>query len=277
MLKGAIDHVSSTEVGGWLYSEAASVRNRTVLAFLENACIGAGRIEIFREDLAEAGLGDGFLGFRFPVHLSSPDDAGRVAIKLEGSDALIVQASARLMHRHPVAPPTPVTTRTLASIEWMRSRGWLEQAEYDFLRLMSRFGAYDLSLRHGTPEERRSGNGTRDPAQVTREFFELLCAACPKVGAETLTAEVGLQPMIEQYRRGAIEPVVSLWSPQNGVVALVEGSHLDAHHESANDTAVGAVDYAVGPDRLLFLDLRCRLRAKFSAQVRSHAIAIGET
>jgi hypothetical protein len=274
VLKGAIDHVTPSEVGGWMYSEAASVRHRTVLAFLGDACIGAGRVELFRADLAQAGLGDGFLGFRFPVNLASPDDVGRVVVKLEGSDALILQPKVRLQLPQSAPPPSVVTTRTLASVEWMRSRGWLEQAEYDFLRLMLRFGVYDLSLRQGTPEEHRRGTGLRDPAQATRELFELLCMSHPKVAIETLSPEDDIRSLLEQYQRGAIEPTVSLWATQPGVLAVMEGSHQDCPAEGANDTGAGAVDYSVGPDRLLCIDLRCRLKAKFTSQVRSYAISL---
>ncbi len=42
MLKGAIDHISPNEIGGWIYSATASLRNHTVLAFIDDACIGAG-------------------------------------------------------------------------------------------------------------------------------------------------------------------------------------------------------------------------------------------
>jgi hypothetical protein len=273
VLKGAIDHVTPSEVGGWMYSEAASVRDRTVLAFLGDACIGAGRVELFRADLADAGLGDGYLGFRFPVNLASPDDAGRVVVKLEGSDALILQPRVRLHVPQAAPPPSVVTTRTLASVEWMRTRGWLEQAEYDFLRLMMRFGVYDLSLRQGTPEERRRGTGLRDPAQATRELFELLCMSHPKIAIETLSSETDIRSLLDQYHRGAIEPMVSLWGPQPGVVAVVEGSHQDGA-EGTNDNGAGAVDYSVGPDRILFVDLRGRLTGKFTGQVRSYAISL---
>ena len=147
MLKGAIDHISPNEIGGWIYSATASLRNHTVLAFIDDACIGAGRVDLYREDLADAGLGDGFLGFKFPVNLANIDEAPLVVVKLEGSDAVIIQPSARLVRRTLSRPRTIVTARTLASIEWMRARAWLDQTEYDFLRMMFRFGAYDLSLR----------------------------------------------------------------------------------------------------------------------------------
>jgi hypothetical protein len=272
MLKGAIDHVSPNEVGGWIYSTNGSVRNHTVLAFIHDVCVGAGRVEVYREDLADAGLGDGFLGFRFPVSLAKLEDAPLVAVKLEGSDAVIIQPTARLAPRANYEPRAMVSARSLASIEWMRARGWLDQADYDFLRLMHRFGAYDLSLRKGKPVENPGVSGLRDPQEVAQQAFELLCASPTKVSSEVLTQETGLRPQIERFQAGSIEPIVAVWSPQSASLSLVEGSHLDAASAESEDAIIGAVDYGIGPDRLLFVDLRCRMTWKLAHQVRCYSI-----
>jgi hypothetical protein len=275
VLKGAIDHVKAGEIGGWVYSETKSLRNHTVLAFLNDVCIGGGPVEMYRGDLAEAGLGDGYVGFKFPVTLSNPADFPVVVVKMEGSDALIVQESARLIDRASIPPPTSLTLRSAASVEWMRGRGWLEQPEYDFLRLMQRFGVYDLSLRDGKPEEKRSLGGLRDPMVAAKEMFDLLCSRDSQVTAGTfLGPEVQLEELVRNFRRGAIEPIISLWSSQPGVVSVVEGSNQDVPSPKVEGRSDGAVDYRVGPDRLLFLDLRCRLSSQLAHQVRSYTIAV---
>jgi hypothetical protein len=275
MLKGAIDHISPNEIGGWIYSATGSLRNHTVLAFLDDVCIGAGRVELYREDLADAGLGDGFLGFRFPVNLASVDEAPLVAVKLEGSDAVIIQPSARLVRRTLLRPRTIVTARTLASIEWMRARSWLDQAEYDFLRMMFRFGIYDLSLRQGRSGEKPRGNGLRDPLEVAQEMFELLCNARTEVATDVLAQESGWRSQVERYKEGGIEPIIAVWSPQRASISLVEGSHQDVSPSTSDDDATGAVEYAVAPDRLLFIDLRCRLKWKIKHPVRCYSVGLG--
>lgn len=206
MLKGAIDHISPNEIGGWIYSATASLRNHTVLAFIDDACIGAGRVELYREDLADAGLGDGFLGFKFPVNLASIDEAPLVVVKLEGSDAVIIQPSARLVRRTLSRPCTIVTARTLASIEWMRARAWLDQTEYDFLRMMFRFGVYDLSLRQGKPGERSGGNGLRDPLEGAQDMFDLLCNTRTEVATDVLTQDADGAPRSSASKRGRPSP-----------------------------------------------------------------------
>ena len=271
MLKGAIDHVSSNEIGGWIYSSSGSLRNQTVLAYIDDVCIGAGRVENYREDLAEAGLGDGFLGFKFPVTLRV-EEAPLVAVKLEGSDAVIIQSSARLARRQQAAPRTMVTVRTTEIIEWMRARGWLEQSEYDFLRLMSRFGVYDFSLREHKTLEKAGRAQVRDPLAAAQEMFELLRHEKPQVATDVLSQDASLQPCIERLQAGAIEPIVAVWSPQEANIALVEGSHQES--PIAQDGLAGAINCAIGPDRLLFVDLRCRLKAYFSGQVRCYSMVL---
>ncbi len=273
MLKGAIDHVQAGEIGGWIYSESQSLRDRTVLAFLNDVCIGAGPVEMYREDLADAGLGDGYVGFKFPVTLTSPADFPVVVVKLEGSDAVIVQNSAKLVDRGSLAPPSSLTIRTAAAVEWMRARGWLEQPEYDFLRLMQRFGVYDLNLKEGKAEAKRNVAGMREPQDAAKEMFDLLCTVDAKVKTETFVADEHMADLVDRYRRGSIEPIVALWGNQPGLVAVVEGSHQDDDAEVLAADAVGSVDYRVGPDRLLFIDLRCRLRAQLAGQVRWYGIS----
>src|SRR5438067_13797821 len=103
MLRGAIDLTTPDMIGGWIYSEAFGVRGLPVLAFLDDICVGAGKVTEFRRDLAEAGLGDGYLGFKFHISVSSPEDVRRVVVKLESSDALLVQQGSRIIGAEAVA------------------------------------------------------------------------------------------------------------------------------------------------------------------------------
>ena len=276
MLRGAIDLVSGNEIGGWIYSSTGSLRDHTVLAYVHDVCVGAGRIDLFREDLANAGLGDGFLGFKFPVSISRVEEAALVSVKLEGSDAVIMQSGARLALQGATSHRTVMTVRTAASVDWMRARGWLDQTEYDFLRLMFRFGVYDFNLSKSKPQERRNGGGLQDPQEAARTMFELLCTESKPISTEVLTDVMGLRPVISRFQAGEIEPIISLWSPQSARVSLLEGSHHDTPTTEFERVITGSVDYVIGADRLLFLDLRCRLTWEFEQQVRCYSIKISE-
>ncbi len=96
MLRGAIEGVTHDAIFGWLYSPEVPLRGRTVLAFLDGRCIGSGRIEVFRQDLKDARLGDGFCGFHFGLTYPGRAEPGRVVVKLEASDAVLLQSGSRV-------------------------------------------------------------------------------------------------------------------------------------------------------------------------------------
>ena len=96
MIRGAIEIASKSIVAGWLFSPLISMRGKVVLAFIDDRHIGIGKVEHFRKDLKDAGLGDGFAGFHFPVKLSVEDDAARITIRLESSDLYLLQLGAQV-------------------------------------------------------------------------------------------------------------------------------------------------------------------------------------
>jgi hypothetical protein len=135
MIRGAIESVSHNRTYGWIWSPEASLRGRTVLAFLDDECIGGGKIDGFRKDLKDAGLGDGYAGFNFNLTYANQADAPRVTVRLEGSDFALVQAGSRIAL--PGRGASVGRQMDLASLQWMRARGWLGQADFDFLRFFA--------------------------------------------------------------------------------------------------------------------------------------------
>ena len=99
MIRGAIEVANATLVQGWLYCSFRSLGDETVLAFIGSRCIGAGKIELLREDLRAAGLGDGLAGFSFKVALPPATSAASIVVKLEGSDLLLMQRDATIESR----------------------------------------------------------------------------------------------------------------------------------------------------------------------------------
>ena len=96
MIRGAIEDVQPRLVSGWIYAGPYKVRDHLILAFAGARCVGTGRVEIFRKDLAEAGLGDGYCGFHFPIELRPGEHQAAVVIRLADSDAALIQASSKV-------------------------------------------------------------------------------------------------------------------------------------------------------------------------------------
>ncbi|HZF74610.1 MAG TPA: hypothetical protein VE033_02085 [Acetobacteraceae bacterium] len=255
MLKGTIEAVSREEISGWIHVEGTNIRDSLILAFVGDDCVGAGKVGLFRQDLAEAGLADGHLGFSFPIRIADDATPASVVVRLDGSDAVLIQRTSRVTGQEAVAVPAGErgAGQSLSSLRWMRGQGWLSQPEYDFLRIMQQFGAYDLSTR-----PKRSASPSTEPpaataAKAARTYLGLRCAN--EVELQTIdvaNAEDLAVALAEVARMEAALNVVAVWSETPGSLDVVEGSHLAP---GAGDTA-GAIQYPIGPERVLFLDLR---------------------
>jgi hypothetical protein len=265
MLRGAIDYATPSRLGGWVFSEAVSLRDHTVLAYLDDHCIGTGRIDKFRQDLVDAGLSDGFLGFNFAITLDRPEDLARVAIRLDGSDAVILQPHSRITApaADASATGTPLPTHRLASVKWMREHGWLDQSEYDFLNCIQQFGVYDRML-HWTRRNGADPAPADDATTVGRDLLELYYMDAVELQRETFPSVTDLVRFLD---RGdwmtRPEPVVALAASERSRIAVVEGSHRDPMLRVAamGEGTEAPIEYVLGADRLLFVNARSLLRA----------------
>src|ERR1700722_7190580 len=95
MIRGAIELATTELVKGWIYSDVGSVRDQLIVALSGQDCLGTGRGDVFRPDLADAGVGDGNWGFSFPI-TGRPDAVDSVVVKLDGSDVVLLQADAHV-------------------------------------------------------------------------------------------------------------------------------------------------------------------------------------
>ena len=277
MLKGAIEAVSREEISGWIHVDGANLRDSLILAFVGEACVGAGKVGLFRQDLADAGLADGHLGFSFPIRIEDEVSPASVVVRLDGSDAVLIQRTSRVTGE-PAAVAAPASGRgagqSLSSLRWMRGQGWLSQPEYDFLRIMHQFGAYDLSTR----PKRAASASTEPPAAIAakaaRSYLGLRCAN--EVDLQTIdvaNAEELSIALTEVARAEAAVDVVAIWSATPGRLDLVEGSHL----APAATDAAGAIQYPIGPERVLFLDLRTTMRFSGTAFPEGVQVLYGVT
>ncbi|WP_270936748.1 hypothetical protein [Falsiroseomonas oryzae] len=262
MIRGAIENVTRNRVYGWIWSPDATVKGRTILAFLDDVCIGAGKVEEFRQDLKDAGLGDGQAGFNFDLTYPNPADAPRVILKLEGSDVVLIQKRARIMPPGAGASPARAARQqpSLSSLQWMRARGWLSQSDYDFLRFFRQLGVYERSL--VVPQERpeRGDPQLLDPIETARTLLLLHRMEEAEVRREALGAPRDWRRLAEQQEAAAGPGAMfAMWSRNRARIPVVEGSHVQGSLVAPDAEPPAGVDYAVGPDRLLFLDGRCVL------------------
>ena len=98
MLRGAIDVARTGRVAGWMMSPLGSLRGQKVQAFVGAQCVGSGLIEVIRPDLYWL-IEDGYAGFNFRVQLLPDQDAASIIVKLEHSDAVLLQAESQVCRR----------------------------------------------------------------------------------------------------------------------------------------------------------------------------------
>jgi hypothetical protein len=253
MLRGAIELVSDERIDGWLYSDVGAVFDRTVLAFVDHRCVGSGRIGIVRDDLKAAGLADGRLGFSFPISVADQSDLQRVIVKLEGSDFLMLQDRATIAKAQLFQAPVA----EIARLDWMRGRGMLAPAEVAFLKYVQQLGAFDYSLVQ--PKAAGGAGPTQsDPLKTAQGLLELLLLR----GAEIREVDAAVSIFEELAMRvlaGGGQPlsIVALWSAAAATISVVEGSQIRGRK---HDGFHGAIEYRIGPDRLLFIDLGAQAR-----------------
>jgi hypothetical protein len=253
MLRGAIELVNDERIDGWLYSDFGEVFHRTVLAFVDDHCVGSGRIGIVRDDLRAAGLADGRLGFSFPIAVGDPSDLPRVIVKLESSDFSLLQSSATKGRSDLFQPPAAV----LARLDWMRRRGMLSSSETAFLKYVQQLGAFDHSL--VLPKAENGGQAAlADPREAARSCLELLLLRDAEIVETDLAAscfdEIGMGVLAEG---GEPLSIVALWSAAPVSISVVEGSQ---NGRRRSEDFQGAIEYRLGPDRLLFIDLGVQAR-----------------
>lgn len=245
MIIGAIESVQANSVAGWIHCRSADVKDATVLAFLNGRCVGAGKVNLFRQDLKDAGLGDGHLGFRFPIAVPSLSDALNVTVTLEGCEAMLLQRGAVLSN---VNAPRTVESFLgglipgLARRNWLRARGWMEPAQADLLEAVDNFGVASLSA-----------DGSHHSAEAAaREMFEAVILEPVEIGV----LEVKAARQLRSTLLAADGPLADaglfvLSADKRLTLRVVESPFLGIPTEMAEPDMAGAVDYPLGPRNLV--------------------------
>jgi hypothetical protein len=263
MIRGAIEVADENRVSGWVYCGEKSLRNETVLAFVGSHCVGAGRVDLFRQDLLDAKLGDGYCGFDFPVHLSEPGQAEQMIVRLQFSDAALLQSGCRISGPRRLEPVAMDSRPNLgaidpASVLWMLDRGMLDQPESDFLKAMHTIGAYKRVLRQ--PKRSAAVEPPRvEPEPLVQDLIALFHLSDVRLVRTNVASISDINTHADLLRRSA-SPVIALWSRDICRISLEERSHLGGRRDGlaiSSSPVPGGIDYSFGPDSLLFVHRDC--------------------
>ena len=251
MIQGHIDFVSRSRVEGWISSPHWPLRGARVLAFLDETCVGGGVVDLFRQDLADAGVGDGFVGFRIPVALEPWHDTRLLDIRLEGSAFLLKQRRVCLAPRESVGEDRRRQGRDPESLSWMLARGWITQPQHDALRLLSLLGAHTQllppALSHLEPRRRCD-----EVAMIAAGLLEVHLLQPMALEIREDLGFDALAPLREELRETfpAVPPVIGLWATRRGALGVEEGAHQGGPAGASNP-----IEHGFGDRELLLLNL----------------------
>jgi hypothetical protein len=257
MIRGNIEVVTPDSIQGWIYTEDKKVREKLLLAFWGDKCVGSGKVSVFRSDLADAGLGDGHLGFSFPITVQK-DSVGSVVIRIDGSDAVLLQTGASVESGSTVskALDQASVSRQLAALKWALKHCRISQADFDFLRILWSFGIYERGL------FRRNEHGETTIIDSQLAIASSLLESYLGMDAE-ISAVQGVhsgnfkEQMVGIAGNNSLAPVVALSSKARAVVQILEGSHVAGNSASVNSKGITpTVHYTVSPENLVIIDTR---------------------
>lgn len=251
MFKGSIELVTPESVSGWIWCEMASLRDCTVLAFVDGRCIGSGTVAGFRSDLYDAGMGDGHCGFSFPIAIPNGTDSAAIYVRLEKSDFSLFQRGSD--------PTAPVANAYAAwrdpTIEWMLPRGWLSQDDASFLGAMRDVGVAVAPL---------PSAGGKSPKGWAADRLGLLLQKDVSV-RQTRLSGTEMDEILSVRQAG----VACLLPQRTYRRKIFEGSHLPSR-----SLEQAPVIYRAGPHQVLFIDRMCA--SESVSDVTSHDIELIE-
>lgn len=263
MIRGAIEVVTTEVIQGWIYAEGMSTQGRNILAFLNGECIGASTVGLFRQDLATAGLGDGYLGFAIAV--SVPEGSlPSVVVKLEDSDALLIQTNTKITS---MAAPLAAFDRAavaekMLSLKWALKHARLAQSDYDFLRMLTNLGSYERML------VRRSADGeqliTDSASTVAGELLESCAGRELGLSEVSVSTLKDLNMRIKHVANNAIFlPTVAVYANKKAVIRVVDGSHIAENQEGGR---AQVTEYVLTPENVIILDARITLDTSVASE-----------
>jgi len=257
MIRGNIEVVTQESVQGWIFTEDERIREKLILAFWGDKCVGSGKVSVFRSDLADAGLGDGHLGFNFPIAVQ-PEAVGSVMIRIDGSDAVLLQSGATVQSgaAAPKMLDQSAVTRQLAGLKWALKHCRISQADFDFLRLLWSFGVYERGLLRRNELGETTVIDT--PLAIASSLLESYLGLDAEItGVAGVSASSFREHMATVVGNPRLAAVVALTSKARAVVQVLEGSHVAGTSAGTGGRgATPAVHYTVSPENLVIIDSR---------------------
>jgi hypothetical protein len=253
MIRGHIEAVTRQRVSGWVHADARSLRDAPILAFAGLQCIGAAHVDRFRPDLLEAGVGDGYVGFEIPIAGERVTELASVVVRLEGSDACLLQPGTSVVARASGGVPlmdAEQVQAALASFRWMLAQGWIDQPDNDFLRAVTVAGSYEYAVPRTARASGRTAIALQEAAQHRLCMLNRREVALQSIAVEHV--DELRAALAASLHTGVDHPVVVLCGATFAVTVTEAGHGTSALPDQEQPT----IRHAMQTYQALFLDAR---------------------
>lgn len=217
---------------------------------------------MFRSDLLEAGLADGYLGFFFSI-TPIKDSEDPIVVKVDQSDVILwplpgfKPSSSRPSSK--VAADEMIAM--IERLKWEFGHGSITQSEYDFLRPIAKLGLCEKSLVfRPNPKDELQLLDVKAEAEAN---FSVFARRNVNLSQHTIASSAELADRLAGAARSAI-PIVALKAETNINFRLVEGSHV-----TGGPSIPGSNIFILRPKTLVFIDSRIDISCENSTLARS--------
>ena len=266
MLIGAIEAITAEDVSGWIYSPLTDLHGTLALAFVDGECVGSGRVENFRPDLVSAGLSHGKFGFHFPVALHEEAAAGRLVVRPEGCEAIIIQRGSKVVGE-PRAEEALVggSLPAAETTAWLRMRQAISKDEFDFLNTLNDFGIAAWPLQDADLD---TGGGAAARDRAALNIVQLCCMAGLQVDRADFANGGELADALNDETNPISRAGLLVFHADRPLtLTIVEGSHRTPKRKLIPDALDRGIRYTTEPFGVLAVHRSCvfrleRLQAK---------------
>jgi hypothetical protein len=260
MLIGAIESVTLEEVAGWIYSPATELHGTLALAFVGGECVGSGRVEYYRPDLASAGLSHGKYGFHFPVALRNEAAVGSLVVRPEGCEAIIVQRGSRIVGDAASEQPVLVggDLPSAETVAWLQMRQAVSKDEFEFLTTLNDFSVASWRVR-------TANSGNNDGRVVREEAALSVVQLCTMAGLQVGRAEFKTGEELAKALYDGDNPIshaglLVFHADWPLILTVVEGSHRTPQRSLIPDALDHGIRYTADANSLLAVHRLCAFR-----------------
>jgi hypothetical protein len=272
MIKGNIDFISQSSVRGWIHIPSLSYTGIEIGAYVKNHCVGRGLVDVYRQDLAEIGLGNGWSGFDFKINVFNRSDLLVLDIRIDNCDFVLLPSSNLLLPFNKKSRIELINLRD--DTLWLRANGILSEYQFNIIRILWKFGVCNIKLKIFDLYRESILSNDIDLIQssfqilidsntitLLNKVFEFFTRKKNEVNCLHISSQVEWNIVIDALRLDSLgsPPIVAIWSIESFFLQVLESTHASnevlASSSEDSSNILGSTVYEVNFENIVFLNI----------------------